>query len=411
MKVAVLVESINVNDSSGSKVNVELIRNLAKICEKITVYHYTLKDIQLEGIECIFINERIFSFNYLLSRFQRYFTKFTGINMHQFLENLFGFSFTFFNDTLSIRAVLPEVAAKNYDLVLTLSKGASFRPHYAVLKFPQLHHKWMAYIHDPYPFHFYPRPFTKILPGYRQKEAFFRDLASSAKYVGFPSKLLSEWMSSFFPEMESKSIIIPHQISSDEINESFQVEGWSSQNFNILHAGNLLKERPADGLILAFENFLVLNRDAKSHARLFLIGPAQSHEVKLKAFDSRIPELTVILDFIKFEQALYLQREATVNVILESKSEISPFLPGKFPHCVFADKPILLLSPLYSETRRLLGLNYPYVAESDDIQKLTGILTDLYAEWIQTKNLTLNRPDLRDYLGIPNLQKVLTSIS
>lgn len=411
MKVAVLVESINVNDSSGSKVNVELIRNLAKICEKVTVYHYTLKDIQLKGIECIFIKERIFSLNYVLSRIQRYFTRFTGITVHQFLENQFGFSFTFFNDTQSIRALLPEVSKGNYDLVLTLSKGASFRPHYAVLKFPKLHHKWLAYIHDPYPFHFYPRPFTKVLPGYRQKEEFFRELASSAKHVGFPSKLLSEWMSSFFPEMESKSIIIPHQISEEDSNESFQVEGWSSQNFNILHAGNLLKERPADGLILAFEKFLEMNPAAKSNARMFLIGPAQSHEEKLKVFDSRIPQLTVIPDFIKFEQALYLQREATVNVILESKSEISPFLPGKFPHCVLADKPILLLSPLYSETRRLLGIDYPYVSESDDIQKLTRILTDLYAEWIQTKNLTLNRPDLRDYVGIPNLKKVLTSIS
>jgi len=411
MKIAVLVESINVNDSSGSKVNVELIRNLAKICEKVTVYHYTLKDIHLKGIECIFIKERIFSLNYVLSRIQRYFTRFTGISVHQFLENQLGFSFTFFNDTQSIRAILPEISDRDYDLVLTLSKGASFRPHYAVLKFPKLHHKWFAYIHDPYPFHFYPRPFTKVLPGYRQKEEFFRELSSTAKHVGFPSKLLSEWMSSFFPAMESKSIIIPHQISEEDSNESLQVEGWSSQNFNILHAGNLLKERPADGLILAFERFLEVNPFAKLHARMFLIGPAQSHEEKLKVYDSRIPQLTVIPDSIKFEHALYLQSEATVNVILESKSEISPFLPGKFPHCVFADKPILLLSPLYSETRRLLGIEYPYISESDDIQKLTGIITDLYSEWIQTRNLTLNRPDLRDYVGIPNLKKVLTSIS
>ena len=83
------------------------------------------------------------------------------------------------------------------DLVLTLSKGASFRPHYSVLKTPRFHDKWMAYVHDPYPFHFYPRPYTWVETSYKQNEEFFNKVSEKAKYSAFPSQLLLEWMGIF----------------------------------------------------------------------------------------------------------------------------------------------------------------------------------------------------------------------
>lgn len=61
MKIAVIAESINVNDSSGSKVNVELIKNLSKICSQVVVYHYTQIEIQIQGTQCFNISENKFS--------------------------------------------------------------------------------------------------------------------------------------------------------------------------------------------------------------------------------------------------------------------------------------------------------------------------------------------------------------
>lgn len=405
-----IAESINVNDSSGSKVNVELIKNLSKICSQVVVYHYTQIEIQIPGVQCYNIKENKLSLFFVLSRIQRYFTRFTGISLHRPLESLFGFSFTFFSDTQSIRTQLHKVKNGGFDYVLTLSKGSSFRPHYALLKFPSLHSKWIAYVHDPFPFHFYPRPFTKVLPGYRQKEGFFKEMSEKARFIGFPSLLLSDWMGSFFPEMQIKKVIIPHQISDIKLEEHIDLPGWEKGSFNILHAGNLLKERPADGLIAGFQMFLARNPHGKSNARLFLIGPAQSHEKELKKYASEIPELRVLTSSLKFEHALYLQKEATVNVILESKSEISPFLPGKFPHCVIVDKPILLLSPLYSETRRLLGKDYPYAAESNDVESIAEIFELLYSRWEQDKGLTLDRPDLQEYVGVTHLARLINHL-
>jgi hypothetical protein len=105
-----------------------------------------------------------------------------------------------------------------------------------------------------------------------------------------------------------------------------------------------------------------------------------------------------------------LQEQVSVNIILESKSEISPFLPGKFPHCVSANRPILLLSPYYSETKRLLGANYPYWAEADDELKLHEHIVTLYQKW-KTKTLNnLEREDLEQYLGNDYLKNTLLNI-
>ena len=106
-----------------------------------------------------------------------------------------------------------------------------------------------------------------------------------------------------------------------------------------------------------------------------------------------------------------MQQHTTVNIILESKSEISPFLPGKFPHCVQADKPILLLGPYYSESRRLLGYEYEYWAENDDDEKIAQLLKKLYDSWTQNENVKLDKPELKQYLSMDYLRETINQLS
>ncbi len=131
MKILVVVDSINIEDSSGSKANVALIHNLVEAGFEVQVYHYTLKKIQLSGVNCFSIPEIKHSPLYFLSRLQRVLSRSFNLDIAPFLENFFGFSFTFFNDTNSIIKALKKTDFEP-DLVLTLSKGASFRPHYSV---------------------------------------------------------------------------------------------------------------------------------------------------------------------------------------------------------------------------------------------------------------------------------------
>ncbi len=409
MKILVIVDSINMNDSSGSKANVALIQNLAACGFEVRVLHYTQKEISLTGITCIAISEKKWNFLYLLSRTERLFTRLTKISVNASLENWFGFSFTFFNDSNSIASTIKQQKGFQPDLVLTLSKGASFRPHHAMLKVPELHDKWMAYVHDPYPFHFYPRPYNWVEHGYYKKQEFFRAVSKKAKFSAFPSQLLQEWMGSYFPDFLRTGVLIPHQISDYKIQDTTFPSFFNPEKFSLFHAGNLMKQRDPIFLIQAFERFLEHNPEAKEKSQLILVGAHEYHKEALEGYKKK--SSIFIGDNMPFDVVFNVQKNVSVNLILESKAEISPFLPGKFPHCVQANKPILLLSPYYSETRRLLGEDYPYWSEVDDVSKMEAIIATMFTNWKDKKGIfELNRPDLLDYLSVEQLKETLTTL-
>ncbi len=405
-----IAESIDIDDSSGSKANVGLIQNLHKIGYQITVLHYTRKEITLKGVKTIAIREKKNTLFYLLSRAQRVFQRIFNINTSRFFENFFGLSFTYYNDSNSMAASIRE-HYKGEDMIITLSKGASFRPHHALLKLPQFHDKWLAYVHDPYPFHFYPPPYEWKEAGYKKKEAFFREVSEKAKYSAFPSQLLLEWMGKHFPNFLITGIVIPHQASTPEGEHPPLPHYFEPARFNLLHAGNLMKQRSPEGLLKGFELFLKNHPEAKNDARLFLLGPASYHKPMLLAYEKSISGLYVDMENIPFDVVNLLQQKSSVNIILEAKASSSPFLPGKFPHCVQANRPILLLGPQHSETKRLLGNNHEYWGEVDDVLTIQRQIKKLYALWQQDPDgMRLDRKDLEEYLSADYLKKTIENM-
>lgn len=410
MKILVVVDSINIEDSSGSKANVAFINNLVEAGFDVLVYHYTLKNIQLKGVNVYAIPEIKYRSLYFLSRLQRFLRGRFSINVAPFVDQLVGFSFTFFNDTNSIAKALKKNTF-DPDLVLTLSKGASFRPHFALLKIPELHNKWMAYIHDPYPFHYYPRPYAWVESGYKFKDEFFIKVSKKARYSAFPSLLLKEWMGSYFPNFLKSGLVIPHQNAKYEIENSKFPLYFDKSKFNMLHAGNLLAQRSPKGLIEGFKLFLQQNPGSVTEVKLILLGNASDHEKMLDEYKKNCPEIFIYNGNVAFDTVFNLQQNVSVNVILEAKSEISPFLPAKFTHCVEANTAIFLLAPYYSETRRLLGNDYPYWSEVDDVEKIAALIEKLYQQWKQNPdNLLLNRVDLKDYLSVNYLKRVINDL-
>jgi hypothetical protein len=410
-KILIVAESIDIEDSSGTKGRVALIKNLYKIGYDLRVYHYTRKEIYLPGITCIAIKEKRWSLLFFLSRIERYIRYLFKISLNRPLEKIFGFSFTLFNDRNSIISALKRIDDFNPDLVITLSKGGSFRPHHAILKMPLLHKKWMAYIHDPYPMHLYPRPYTWVEAGYYKKWKFMRDVSNKSAFPIFPSKLLMEWMGSYFTGYLEKGIVIPHQISQEENPEYSIPDCFDVNKFNILHAGNLLWGRNPKGLINGYIKFLKDNPEAQNESQLIFLGGKNHYSLHLSEMAAKIPQLYISEDYVPFRQVKILQELCAVNIILEAKSEISPFLPGKFPHCVISDKPILLLGPYYSESRRLLGEDYSYWAEIDKVDHISNIITNLYSQWKNdSRKLKLDRPDLVEYLSVNYLATTMDKI-
>lgn len=409
-RILIVAESIDVEDSSGTKGRVALIKNLQKAGFELQVYHYTRKELKLPGIACYSIKEKRQSLLFFLSRLERYLRYWFKINPNKYIENQFGFSFTFFNDSNSIAAELNKITNFAPDLVLTLSKGASFRPHHALLKIPKWHSKWIAYIHDPYPFACYPRPYDYVEPGHQQKRGFFQKIAAKAKYAAYPSKLLAEWMEGYYRSLKDKRIIIPHQIDEEYTSNASLPDFFSPEKFNILHAGNLLWGRDPMGLINGFLQFLKENPEARNNVELLFVGSKNHYSKELKKISEQHAEIYVSKNYISFDSTQLLQKKAAVNVILEANGPISPFLPGKFPHCVQAKNSILLLGPYYSESKRLLGVDYPYHAEVYETLKIALILKELYADWGKNNKSGIDRPDLKEYLSFQNLSNIFNQI-
>lgn len=410
--ILIITESIDVNDSSGSKANVALIQNLYKAGFQIKVLHYTRKELQLKDISCVAIQEQKWTALYILSKIQLLIQRITKLKVNKPIENLLGFSFAFLNDSISIQRALKKEVITEFDWVLTLSKGASFRPHHAFLNCPVWHSKWLAYVHDPYPFHRYPKPYDWFMPGYKQKERFFNKVTQYAGFLIFPSVLLQKWMEQWFSAIKEKGVIIPHQISETFEPKDAKLPAYFNQNgFTLLHAGNLMKQRPPQPLVEGFRQFLENNPKAKENAQLLLIGPANFHQEYLNKIKSEISQVYVSDGYVEYDEVQALQNNTSVNVIIEADAEISPFLPGKFPHCLKSAKPILLLAPNNSESSKLLGENYPFRIENNNPQLIALKIQHLYDLWLNAKsNLRWDFSRLYDYFSIDYLKKQIENL-
>jgi hypothetical protein len=143
---------------------------------------------------------------------------------------------------------------------------------------------------------------------------------------------------------------------------------------------------------------------------LYFVGSYKKQEHILNQYQNH-PNI-VVSDYIEYKLVQSLEKKAAVNIILEAISEISPFLPGKFPNCVASNKPVLVLGPYYSEVRRLLGKDYPYWSEANDVATIEANITNLYQKWKQQPEQShLNRPDLTHYCDEQSLKKVIDDLS
>lgn len=410
--ILVVTDNIDVNDGSGAKANVAFIQNLAAAGFEVTVCHHTGYEYTLPGITCQEIKIRKFNLMYALYALTRFLNRHFGYNLNRVLEKAWGFPAEFFNTTKSIRKHLRHsYSEQSFDMIITLSKGTSFRPHYALLHLPEWHNKWLAYIHDPYPYHLYPRPYRFRPMGDLKKERFFRNMSKAARWFGFPSKLLQAWMGYDFPEMNERGVVIPHQLTPYHPPVVSLDSYLTAGKMTFVHAGNLMNARTPLPLIKAFSRLINSSAEAAQYMELLFVGSSDFSRNELAIASNNAPQIRFELTSVPFHIAYQLQQQASVNIIIEANAHISPFLPGKFPHCVAANKPILLLSPYYSETRNLLGKEYAYWSETDDEEKIFEVLVLLLNNWKNNIHQELeNYKPLREYLTVPHLFYKINSL-
>ncbi len=408
-KILVLTDSIDINGGSGGKANVAFIKNLHHLGYDLYVYHYTRKNITLEGVKCFSIEEHKFNRFYFLAKLIVVLKRLFKISLNLYFENKRGFSFTNEYDTLSMVKALNKVSF-DPDLVLTLSKAASFRPHRALLHFPRWHSKWLAYIHDPYPFYCYPRPYDWIGPGDKKKMQFMNQVFKKASYIGFPSQLLSEWMFSYYPTDTNKIKIIPHQIDENLVaNKKDLPEDFKISNINLVHAGALLGHRPPTALLTAFKK-LLQQKLVPEHTVLWLVGGGLGDfSTQIDNFKNTFPNNLKTLNQVQFKVAFAMQYFADFNIVIESDAYISPFLPGKLPHLIKANKPIIHIGPELSEIARLMSKEEHFLTLTHtDSLKSYEVLASFINKYHEADLERIIFTDvLVNYLSIKNLKNTI----
>ena len=409
--ILVLAETIDEEGSSAGKANNAFVKALDQSGFRVKIYHFSHLSVDISKQETILISEKKTDINYILSRMQRVFQRFTGKNWSKTLENRFGFSFTFKNDVNSMVYALRKEEPTDYNLIITLSKGASYRTHAALLKLPKWHSNWLAYVHDPYPFHWYPPPYEWFEAGFKQKERFFVTVAEKAAWLGYPSQLLAEWMGQFHDSFKEKSVILPHQILDQQTVSENLPDYFEASKFTVLHAGNLLKQRDPFPLLAAWQLFLKRDPHALENAQLLLLGPASYHEPQFGDNCKIIPSIHKSDGYVNHREVKAMEQAASINIILEAVSEISPFLPAKFPGLVCANRIIFHLGPKNSESRSLLGENHHFAAEADNVEKIAELLVELFKIWKDNPTqLELNRSDLETYFDPETLGQHIENI-
>lgn len=404
-----MVDSLDVNSASGARANMAIVQNLSQSFN-LTVLHGSESDLSLSLINAIKVKELKWNWRYVLSRTVRLLRRYVGLNVNSFFEKRVGFSFTFLSLSYSFQKALNSLNLSHFHLVLTLSQGERFVPHHAVLNAPCIHEKWLAYIHDPYPMACYPLNYAFTGPGTEQKKRFMQDVFHHASVLSFPSLLLSQWMGKFYEFESNKVEIIPHQNSQSLCLNSLIAENkfFNQEKFNLLHAGSLLDQRNPIPLIEGFLEFMNDNLEFRDQCQLFFIGPISP------TFSQKINDLksnnVKFFSSKKFDLTFNLQKKASVNIIIEANNEdISPFLPAKFSQCIAANKPILYLGPRNSEVIRLLGLEYKFSAQVDDVKKIKAVIGELFNDWKRKKEFGFNQ-ELINYLGSEHLKKIIESI-
>ena len=391
--VLILIESMDPNDSSGMKGRLALINNLIKIGHQVKVIHLDENYANDVGFETKVLRRSKSSVYFWLTKLNTFANKFS-IKLNKWIEPQFGFSFSHFEDVDRFKKALTKENRDNYDIVFTLSKAASFRPHKAVLESPNWHSRWYAYIHDPYPMHAYPRPYDWVEPGHQQKRDFFLEVCKKAHKLVYPSLYLAEWMESYYNRQVSKRIIIPHQID-DSLEFANTNKYFSKEFFVVLHAGNLTIAREPQSLIEAFHTFVKNNKEIRSKCKLFFVGNNDCYKNYLKDKREELEELEYTEEQLPFSDVIRLQKDASVNIILEASGPFSPFLPGKFAHCILADKPILLLSPFYSESKRIVdefsGKTSYQWSEVNDYKNIYNSIEILYENWKKGKKVDFKK--------------------
>ena len=290
---------------------------------------------------------------------------------------------------------LNKIDLRKYDYIFAFGGGDFFEPLEALSRVTNVEVPRIGYVHDPFPFHFFPKPYKepptkRSINHERRLKKAFDDLDKLA----FPSQLLSEWMGDCYNIKLEKRIVIPHGLPLSQIEDneyttdvnSFIEKHQLKEGF-YFHAGTLLYHRRIEHLIKAFQKFKESNKS--KNIKLLHIGNIQYN------YQNTNKDVIIVNERLDLGFINNISKRSLGLIIIEHIGEISPFLPGKFPEYLSFKKPILHFGPKNSEIVRIVQKYYPNInleIFTSELNDVNGILKVMISG-----GMLLNNPSFLDY--------------
>lgn len=272
------------------------------------------------------------------------------------------------------RDALKKIDLDKYDHVVAFGAGGNYHPHRALGNVKIRGKKW-GYFHDPYPKSFFPPPYNKLERNTDEEKlaSEMQVIFNQLDYLWFPSVKLYEWMASQYRIDEAKFKYYPHplpkkKISNSTVDVNFKKYGVEENKF-FLHTGTLLKNREVKDIIRGFEK-AKYSGGLDMNQKLLFVGGVNYEVDHLKSDD-----VLFIKERIPYDEVVNLSKSATALMIIEHKSELSPFLPAKVPEYLAAEKKVMHFGPKNSECNRLFGndISTKISAEIDDVDQISEV--------------------------------------
>jgi hypothetical protein len=278
----------------------------------------------------------------------------------------------------NINSILKD---EKFDFVFCYGAGHDFYSHIAMTKL-RVAIPWVANYHDPYPGSLFPPPYnsyTKVISS--KQERAHNKILERATYLSFPCIRLQDWIIKDSETLSKKSFILPH--AACELPNLQHLAGdhnvtLSKEKFSVLHTGTLLSARNPIHLIKSFIKFLDSDEKKRIQSELIFIGNV--HPKIKEEFKVTLPNnIRIVTNRLSYTRCLELSFDATILLIIEAKSSISPFFPGKLADYLWLRKPILALSPEISTTRDMIGSEFCSSLENED--RILDLLNSFWIQW------------------------------
>lgn len=272
------------------------------------------------------------------------------------------------------RSYISKIAYQKYDHIFVRSAGLSHETILGAKDLPILK-KAIINFHDPYPVFWYAGSNSSLsnLELFRMKE--MQEVVSQAKSCMSSSSTMSQDMQ-FLYGSSKKFFVLPHQYVENvfDLKDKSQIFE-KSKIVTIAYHGAIQFGRNIDNLLDAYLELVENDLWCKENTEFIL---------RLRGLDNkrltnkyRDIDNIIVLDTLNFSNSAYEQIHlADINVILENGPLYCNILVGKAPFLGSFKKPILIISPLRSELRKIIQED-KFIANMNDKEEIKRKLENL----------------------------------